>query len=52
MIEALTAAEATEVLRNAGLRITPETIRDGIQKKVFPFGNGRGRQESQMVLYL
>ena len=29
MIEALTAAEATEVLRNAGLRITPETIRDG-----------------------
>ena len=39
MIEALTAAEATEVLRNAGLRITPETIRDGIQKKVFPFGD-------------
>ncbi len=39
MIEALTAAEATEILRNAGLRITPETIRDGIQKKVFPFGD-------------
>lgn len=38
MIEALTAAEATERLRAAGLRISPETLRDGIQQGVFPFG--------------
>ena len=39
MIEALTAAEATERLRAAGLRISPETLRSGIQQGVFPFGS-------------
>ena len=35
----LTAAEATERLRAMGMRITPETLRDGIEQKQFPFGN-------------
>lgn len=39
MIEVLTAAEATERLRAAGLRISPETLRAGIQQGVFPFGD-------------
>ena len=39
MIKTLTAAEATERLRAAGLRISPETLRAGIQQGVFPFGN-------------
>ena len=39
MIEALTASEATERLRTEGLRISPETIRSGIQQGVFPFGD-------------
>lgn len=39
MIEVLTAAEATEWLRDEGLRISPDTIRDGIQQGVFPFGD-------------
>ena len=39
MIEALTAQEATERLRAAGLRISAETVRDGIQQGVFPFGD-------------
>ena len=39
MINALTAQEATERLRAAGLRISPETLRDGIQQGVFPFGS-------------
>lgn len=39
MIEALTAAEATERLRAEGLRISPDTIRDGIRQGVFPFGD-------------
>ena len=39
MIEALTAAEATERLRAAGLRISPETLRNGILQGVFPFGD-------------
>lgn len=39
MIDALTAAEATEVLRACGLRISPETIREGIMQGVFDFGD-------------
>lgn len=39
MIKALTAQEATERLRDAGLRISPETVREGIQQGVFPFGD-------------
>lgn len=39
MINAMTAAEATEYLRSLGLKISAETIREGIQQKVFPFGD-------------
>lgn len=39
MIDALTAQEATERLRAAGLRISPDTVRSGIQQGVFPFGD-------------
>ena len=38
-IKALTTAEASERLRAAGLRMSPETLRDGIQQGVFPFGD-------------
>lgn len=37
-IKVLTAAEATEILRRCGLRITPEILRAGLQQKAFPFG--------------
>lgn len=39
MIRTLMAAEATERLRAEGIRISPETIRAGLQQKVFPFGD-------------
>lgn len=39
MIDAMTAAAATEYLRGMGLRISPEVIRMGIQQGVFPFGD-------------
>lgn len=39
MIEVLTATEATERLRAVGLKISPETLRDGIQQGVFTFGS-------------
>ncbi len=39
MIDAMTAAEVTEYLRALGLKISAETIREGIQQKVFPFGD-------------
>lgn len=46
MIKVLTAQEAAERLRAAGLRISPETVREGIQQGTFPFGDcvmGDGR---------
>lgn len=39
MIRTLNAAEATERLRAAGLKISPETIRNGIEQHRFPFGD-------------
>ena len=39
MIEVLTAQEATEILRSEGLKISADTIRNGIQQGVFPFGD-------------
>ena len=39
MIETLTVKETAELLRNAGMRITAETIQNGIEQKVFPFGD-------------
>lgn len=39
MIDILTAAEATERLRAEGFRISPETVRDGILQKQFPWGS-------------
>lgn len=34
----INAAEATERLRAMGLKISPETVRDGIEQGQFPFG--------------
>ena len=38
MIPTMTAAQAAERLRAEGLRITPETVREGILQGQFPFG--------------
>lgn len=38
MIETITVAEATEELRRLGLRISPDTIRDGLEQGKYPFG--------------
>lgn len=38
MIETLTAQEATELLRSYGMKISLETMRNGLQQGVYPFG--------------
>lgn len=38
-IQTLTVEEATEKLRTMGVRISPDTLRRGLQQKVFPFGD-------------
>lgn len=47
MIETLTLEAATERLRAEGLRISKDTLRDGIQQKVFPFGDYVERTNSK-----
>ena len=38
-IMTLTVQEATERLRAMGVRISPDTLRDGIRQNIFPFGD-------------
>ena len=38
-IETMSCQEATERLRAMGMKISPETVRSGLQQKVFPFGD-------------
>ena len=37
-VETVTTAEAAEVMRTAGISISAETVRNGIEQGVFPFG--------------
>lgn len=37
-IETMTAAEATEVLRGLGMKITPTALREGLLDRRYPFG--------------
>ena len=37
-IETMTPAEAVEQLRAMGVRMSPETMRDGLEQGVYPFG--------------
>lgn len=39
MIETLTPEKAAEELRSLGVKISPETIRKGLQQKTYPFGD-------------
>lgn len=39
IIKTLTPQAAAERLRAAGMRITPDTIRYGLQQGTFPFGD-------------
>ena len=38
MITQLSAAEAVELMRERGLRINPETLREGMMDRRYPFG--------------
>lgn len=38
MITQLDAAAAVELMRERGMRINPETLRDGLMDRRFPFG--------------
>lgn len=39
MITQLDAAAAVELMRERGMRINPETLRDGLMDRRFPFGD-------------
>lgn len=37
-IETMTVQEAAEQMRLAGIKISPELLRDGLEQRVYPFG--------------
>ena len=37
-MKTISVAQATERLRAAGMRMSPETLREGLLQKAFPFG--------------
>lgn len=39
MIDIITVHQAAEQLQDAGLQITPDTLKAGIKQRVFPFGD-------------
>lgn len=45
-IEHMTVEETTQKLRELGLRITAETLRDGIAQGQFPFGSYIKKEKS------
>lgn len=45
-IKTITVAQATERLRASGMRISPETLRDGLLQRAFPFGTAVKTEQS------
>jgi hypothetical protein len=37
-VDTMTVQEATETMRDSGMKISPETLRLGLRQGVFPFG--------------
>lgn len=52
MIETMTTAQAAEKLRGLGLKISPETIRDGIEQGRFPFGECIEKKNGRNVYHV
>lgn len=48
----MNVVEATEQLRSMGMRISPETLRDGIEQNQFPFGNLIRRKSGSPVCFI
>lgn len=38
VIETLTPTEAVEILRQYGMKISPDTLRFGLEQQLYPFG--------------
>lgn len=52
MIVTLSTRQAIERLRAAGLSITDETLRNGLEQRVFPFGNVVRSSAGNPVVYI
>ncbi len=52
VIRTMNIAEATEVLRSMGMRITSETLREGIEQGRFPFGTCIRRRSGGPVYFV
>lgn len=52
IIRTLTPEEATERLRACGMKISTTAVRDGIQNRVFPFGDCVSGERTQMRFFV
>lgn len=52
VIETITVTEATEVLRALGVSISVETVRRGLEQKVYPFGDYIATKEGKPVYHI
>lgn len=52
MIKTMTTAEAAETLRSLGLKISPETIREGLEQGKFPFGECIEKKNGRNVYHV
>lgn len=52
-INAITPQEAAARMRCAGIRISPEIVRSGLEQRVFPFGDAvqTGEQKYRYLIY-
>jgi len=51
-IETLTIEKTVEVLRSLGMKISPDTLRDGIEQGCFTFGKCVRRRSGGPVYYV
>ena len=52
MIETITTAEAAETLRTLGMKISPETVRNGLEQGKFPFGECIKKENGRNVYHV
>ena len=52
MIETITPRRAAEILRDNGMKTSAETIQNGLQQGVFPFGECIMQENDKRTFYI
>ena len=52
MIGTMTAAQAAQVMREMGIRVSPQTIREGLEQGKYPFGECIEKKSGRNVYHI